>query len=286
MLRACIVQGTQQVWIAALWYWGFYLNNASDRTPPWWIVTILWPLAIVCVVFAACMFWGLPEYYLQVPPKVPNFYKTLFRRKLVVWFLFSEVLRDFWLSPLYGRNWGYLWAVPIPKYVIAIMVVVFFIVVWAIAIYILTQFAKIHTWLLAVFAVGLVAPRWAQMFWGTSSLGLYVPFGGKAGPYLGLSLWLWLGVLDSVQGVGLGIILLQTLSRLHVCATLAFTQILGTVVVVVARAVAPDNVGPGSVFPDPATWDPSQGLKGSPIASPLFWVCLYVHSTFLHLFKC
>jgi len=38
------------------------------------------------------------EYYRQTPPKVPNFLKTLFRRKLVLWFLASEILRDYWLS--------------------------------------------------------------------------------------------------------------------------------------------------------------------------------------------
>jgi hypothetical protein len=38
------------------------------------------------------------EYYRQTPPKVPHFLKTLFRRKLVLWFLASEVLRDYWLS--------------------------------------------------------------------------------------------------------------------------------------------------------------------------------------------
>ncbi len=39
-----------------------------------------------------------PEYYRQTPPKVPSFLKTLFRRKLVLWFLASEILRDYWLS--------------------------------------------------------------------------------------------------------------------------------------------------------------------------------------------
>ena len=38
------------------------------------------------------------EYYRQTPPKVPNFLKTLIRRKLVLWFLASEILRDYWLS--------------------------------------------------------------------------------------------------------------------------------------------------------------------------------------------
>lgn len=40
-------------------------------------------------------------------------------------------------------------------------------------------------------------------------MALYIPWGGAAGPYLGTSLWLWLGVLDAIQGVGLGMILLQ-----------------------------------------------------------------------------
>lgn len=47
------------------------------------------------------------------------------------------------------------------------------------------------------------------MLWGTSSLALYIPWAGRGGPYLGTTLWLWLGVLDAVQGVGLGMILLQ-----------------------------------------------------------------------------
>lgn len=102
----------------------------------------------------------------------------------------------------------------------------------------------------------------SQMLWGTSSLALYIPWAGGAGPYLGLSLWLWLGVLDAVQGVGLGMILLQTLSRLHVCATLAFSQIIGSVCVMIARATAPNAIGPGTVFPDAAKWDFSDGLKG------------------------
>src|SRR5882757_9802804 len=113
------------------------------------------------------------------------------------------------------------------------------------------------------------------MLWGTSSLALYIPWAGRAGPYLGLSLWLWLGVLNTIQGVGLGMILLQTLSRLHVCATLAFAQVIGSVCVMVARATAPNRIGPGTVFPDIATWDfQADGLKGSPMANAPFWIAL------------
>ena len=115
ILRACIVQGSQQIWVAALWYLGDKLNNAIPGTlTPWWIVCIVWPLAALSLFFVILVAWTsgvsyrlIPliilltsnaEYRRQTPPKVPNFYNTLFRRKLVLWFLFSLVLRDFWLS--------------------------------------------------------------------------------------------------------------------------------------------------------------------------------------------
>lgn len=275
ILRACVVQGSQQIWIAALWFWGSRLNSAQPgQVAPWWIVFVLWPLAIICFLFAYLMLYGLPDYYRQTPPKVPNFLRTLFRRKLVLWFLASEILRDYWLSGPYGRNWSFLWSVNIPKWQILLLVVVFFVGIWALILSILIHLAKTHTWMLPVFAVGLGAPRWCQILWGTSSLALYIPWAGGAGPYLGLSLWLWLGVLDAVQGVGLGMILLQTLSRLHVCATLAFSQVIGSICVMVARATAPNRIGPGSVFPNVGTWDFSSGLKGSPMASAPFWIAL------------
>ncbi|KAF7323001.1 Modular protein with glycoside hydrolase family 13 and glycosyltransferase family 5 domains [Mycena chlorophos] len=275
ILRACIVQGSQQVWVAALWFWGYTLDGVSDSyVPPWWICVIVWPISVVCFIFSYLLLYGLPEYYRQTPPKVPQFFATLFRRKLVLWFFASEILRDYWLSGPYGRNWTFLWSVNIPKYQIGLLVVAFFVLVWAGMLLVLTHFSKTHTWFLPVFAVGLGAPRWCQMLWGTSSLALYIPWAGTAGPYLGISLWLWLGVLDAIQGVGLGMILLQTLSRLHVCATLAFAQIIGAVCVMVARATAPNRLGPSTVFPDAAKWDFSQGLKGSPMAEPIFWLAL------------
>lgn len=115
-LRACVVQGSQQIWVAALWYWGYQLNGeAVGYIPPWWILLAVWPLSFLSFLFAYLMLYGLPgmseditldvsdlsifsEYYRQTPPKVPHFLRTLFRRKLVLWFLASEVLRDYWLS--------------------------------------------------------------------------------------------------------------------------------------------------------------------------------------------
>jgi alpha-1,3-glucan synthase len=129
------------------------------------------------------------------------------------------------------------------------------------------------------------------MLWATSSFALYIPWAHRAGPYLGVSLWLWLGVLDAIQGAGLGMILLQvsfrnylasvyniivsqTLSRLHVCATLAFSQILGSICVMVAHATAPNRINLESVFPDAGKWDFKDGFSRSPMASPIFWTVL------------
>ena len=42
----------------------------------------------------------------------------------------------------------------------------------------------------------------------------------------------------------------------------------------VARATAPNRIGPESVFPDAGQWDFQQGLSGSPMASAPFWIAL------------
>lgn len=59
-----------------------------------------------------------------------------------------------------------------------------------------------------------------------------------------------LGVLDTIQGVGVGMVLLLTLTRQHVAATLIGAQIIGSITTMVARATAPDRIGPGDVFPN------------------------------------
>jgi alpha-1,3-glucan synthase len=85
---------------------------------------------------------------------------------------------------------------------------------------------------------------------------------------LGRGLWLWLGVLDSVQGIGFGMVLLQTLTRFHITFTLVAAQVIGSIATILSRATAPDATGPGDVFPDfSVNW--KEGL-----ASADFWVCL------------
>jgi alpha-1,3-glucan synthase len=136
------------------------------------------------------------------------------------------------------------------------LVVLFFIIIWAGILKLFAILSKEHSWILPVFAIGLGAPRWCQMFWGISNIGVYLPWTGgpEASALIGRSLWLWLGVLDSIQGVGLGMILLQTLTRMHVAFTLIGAQVFGSLATIAARATAPNNIGPGDVFPDFTSW--------------------------------
>lgn len=134
-------------------------------------------------------------------------------------------------------------------------------------------------------------------------MGQYLPWtaGPVASALAGRSLWLWLGVLDAIQGVGkcrppspltytsllaypysscnsqltdlpivpgFGIILLQTLTRFHVLFTLIAAQILGSLTTIIARATAPDKIGPGTVFAEFCV-DPKEGLNHG-----WFWVAL------------
>ncbi|KUJ12806.1 alpha-1,3-glucan synthase Ags2 [Mollisia scopiformis] len=253
--RACIIQGTQQIYICALWFWGAHLNSASYSTDPLskTMAYILIPLSVVLSSIAFLLLYGLPSYYHQSPGKIPSLFPSLFRRKIVLWFFITVIIQNFFLSSLTGRNWSYLWSSKhVPSYAIALLALFFFILVWASFLYFFGLAAKTHTWILPIFAIGLGAPRWAQILWSCTSIGLYLPWAGSplASALLGRALWLWLGVLDALQGVGFGMILLQTLTRVHISATLIGAQVLGVSVTALAHAVGPQRGGVGSVFPD------------------------------------
>jgi len=163
------------------------------------------------------------------------------------------ILQNYWMSAPTGRSWAYLWSsTHAPAWAILILLLFFFILIWALFLWLFGHLSKSDSWVIPVFAIGLGAPRWCQMLWGISNIGLYVPWAGSpiVSTLLGRSLWLWLGVLDAVQGVGFGMILLQTLTRLHVTFTLVAAQVTGSLVTIVARATAPNKIGPGTVFPD------------------------------------
>jgi alpha-1,3-glucan synthase len=271
--RACVIQGTQQVYISALWFWGAKLadhgfqGTALSKT----MAYILIPLAAVLLLISFIVFYGLPSYYRQTPGKVPSLFPSLLRRKIVIWFFITVLIQNFFLASLAGRNWSYLWSSShVKPYQIVLLAAGFFIGVWALFLYCFGLLANKHTWILPIFAIGLGAPRWAQILWACTPIGFYLPWVGTpmASALLGRSLWLWLGVLDALQQVGFGMILLQTLTRIHICATLIGAQILGVAITALSHGVGPGSMGLGTVFPD-FSKDVTQA-----IGSVWFWVGL------------
>ncbi|KAJ5884926.1 hypothetical protein N7495_009436 [Penicillium taxi] len=273
--RACLIQGTQNIYVAALFFWGTEMSTGSRTGPfasPSVAAGITMPIAVLLFAIAGALFAGLPSYYRQTPGKIPAFYKSIFRRKIIIWFSVAVILQNYFLSMSYERNWQYLWGSKYaPPWMVILLALFFFIGVWYIILALLAWRSKTHSWILPIFAIGLGAPRWAQMLWGTSGIGLWVPWvvGGSRGSAIGgRILWLWLGVLDSIQGVGFGMMLLQTLTRIHIAVALCGAQLIGTATTLIARASAPNRDGPGDVFPDF-----SAGIIEG-ISKPWFWIAL------------
>ncbi|KAF2220931.1 hypothetical protein BDZ85DRAFT_297645 [Elsinoe ampelina] len=259
--RACMIQGTQQIWIVILWFWGRTLTDASTAGQPstslitygWPLSAIALPLAALLLAIGVVLFLGLPAYYRQQPGSIPSFYRSTLRRKIILWFFLLVVVQNYFLSTLYGRNWTFLWSSKhAPAWTIVLLVFAFFVVLWAAVLFFFAHLSATHSWFIPIFALALGSPRWAQMLWSTSGVAAYLPWAGGpiASALVARGLWLWLGLLDSIQGVGLGMILLQTLARTHVTFTLVAAQALGSVATILARATAPDKEGPGNVFPD------------------------------------
>ena len=97
-----------------------------------------------------------------------------------------------------------------PTWQTVLLVAAFFIGVWGLFLLVIGILSRKHSWILPVFAIGLGAPRWCQMLWGTTFIGHSLPWADigegitrvKTGLLVGKALWLWLGVLDAIQGVG------------------------------------------------------------------------------------
>lgn len=267
--RACVMTGLQQALIAFMWYWGAFLTQdgkfssvaqamGSTRV----LVGVGVPLAIIMWALGAVAYFGLPDCYRQPPGIVPSFYRSLLSRPLVLWFLAAVVLQCFWLSTNYTRNWMFLWSSEsAPKYAVAILVFFFFVCVWFGVMALLINFSKRHAWIVPIFAVSLGAPRWCQMLWALSGIGNNIPWAASPalGALLSRAIWLWLGVLDGIQGVGMGAMLLMSLTRVHTLFTLILAQITGAAVTILARAVAPHRTGPMPVFPNLAAAELSMG---------------------------
>ncbi|KAK3385701.1 hypothetical protein B0H63DRAFT_501483 [Podospora didyma] len=283
VIRACAVQGIQQIYISGLWYWGSLLAGYDNNGIPMARATntiisaVCLPVAGFLFLLSIITYFGLPEYYRQTPGSIPSFFKSIFRRKLILCFLVSVIVQNYWLSSVYGRSWRFLWTTShASAWQILILVVFFFGIVWVALFIQLAHFSREHSWLFPVLAIGLGAPRWAQIFWAVSGVGTSLPwaFGGSGGSVsiaggalVARALWLWLGVLDALQGTGVGMMLLMTTTRIHNNFALVAAQVLGSIATAVGRATAPDAVGPGPVFPNLAL-----SLDG--LGNAWFWVCL------------
>ncbi|KAH7329967.1 hypothetical protein BKA65DRAFT_527674 [Rhexocercosporidium sp. MPI-PUGE-AT-0058] len=255
--RACVMQGTQQIYICVTWAWGSFLTiSTSNSINPHVVTTsnmaltgIGFPIAFLFFGIAYVMWASLPPYYHQQPGRMPSFYFSLLRRRIVVWFFFIVIVQNYFLSTLTGRNWAYLWSSNHAR---------------------LLKALKSHSWILPLAAIGLGAPRWGQILWSCSNIDAWVPWAGSVvdSALVGRSLWLWLGVLDALQGVGFGMLLMQTLTRVHVAYTLIVAQVLGSIATILARATAPYKVGPSGMFPGF-----SRGAYPG-VGQPCFWVNL------------
>ncbi|KAM7214975.1 alpha-1,3-glucan synthase [Rhypophila decipiens] len=276
--RALSVSGVAQLYSLLLWYWGSLVSNQDTTSTIFLSGTNIPQAVVVCVPFAvffwvigAVLFVGLPDFYRQAPAQIPGFYISLYRRKIVPWFFVMVILQNYWLSAQYGRTWQFLFASQfIPGWGVFLLALGFLLGLWSIVLYGFSHFSDEHTWLLPIFAIGLCAPRWAQEFWATSGIGWYIPWAGSpvGSAILSRCLWLWLGLLDNIQGVGLGMMLLATLTRQHVMTVLIGAQVIGSAFTMLARATSPNALSPNTTFPDF-----TQGLYPG-IASEWFWVCL------------
>ncbi|KAJ5949119.1 hypothetical protein N7454_000703 [Penicillium verhagenii] len=276
MFRASLIQGISQLYTVALWFWSSRVTAVevegitTAALSTWRLTAVVMPISAVCFVIGVLLALGLPQYYRQAPGKILFFYKSLFRRRIVLWFFFMVVIQNWFLSAVFGRNWTFLWSSQHAKsWEVLILVLFFFIVVWVAALLIFRFLSKEHSWILPVFGLSLGAPRWAQTWWGASNIGYYLPWAGglTSGALISRCLWLWLGVLDEIQQVGLGMILLQTLTRVHVCFVLLAAQALGSIATICARAFAPNKIGPAGVSPD-------IGSSLDRVANAWFWVAL------------
>lgn len=91
--RATLIQGTQQLFISFLWYWGSWMASLNQTGSQQFSLAVTNPNALLGIGLGlACFLWllgtlvffGLPSYYRQAPGQVPTFYLSLFRRRIIL----------------------------------------------------------------------------------------------------------------------------------------------------------------------------------------------------------
>lgn len=230
------------------------------------------PLGFCFITVGTMLLRGLPSFYHRVPGSIPVFYKSLLKRPIVLWFFAATFAQSYFLGPVSARNWQYLWS---SKHVSSMSIFQLLFIsmgLWIAIIYRFANQSRQHVWILPIFSFGLIGPRWAQMLWGVSRIGLYLPWAGSPAlsAILGRFLWLWLGGLDMVQGVGTSVGLMQTMPRQFVMCASVIAQVIGSAAMMAARATGPNKIGPGSVFPDL-----SKGVLAA-LEQPWFVIVLFI----------
>lgn len=109
VFRACVIQGTQQAYISGLWWWGSTLAKSTSQgietsslvaTKPAVVTSVGVSIALFMWGIGVILFVGLPEYYRQTPGRVPSFFTSIIRRKIVLWFFMMVVGDPQWPSSL------------------------------------------------------------------------------------------------------------------------------------------------------------------------------------------
>lgn len=271
ILRACLVHGIQQIWSAILWSWGDLLSkkDLTQNVGPGIFAGGL-IASFICFGLSYVTFAGLPAFYRQAPSIIPAFYRSLGKRNIVIWFFISQILINYWLAVPYGQAWRFFWNTSnTPLWSIIILLLIFFIVVWAVLLSVIKILSLNNVWFPVIFGLGLICPRWCLEFWSSSGLGINLPWAGKASALLTKSVWLLLALWDGIQGVGVGVMLLQTLARDHVAFTLMLAQVISCITIMIAKPSLPVS---DRVFPNLGAWNPSEGP--GPCASPCFYIAL------------
>lgn len=275
--RITVVQGLAQAYSMGLWAWGSLVSSASAQNEPAPFVSGSPYLLILCLPFAGLLlavalvlYTGLPDFYRVPPGPISQLWKTLLRRRTAICYLFTVIIQNYFLNPLAGRSWDYLFSSKVVPVWTMVLLALASLASWGLILLIFAKCSKNHPWMFPIFAVGLGAPRWAQTWWGVSRHGLWMPWAGSAvsSVLLSRTLWLWLGILDGLQGAGIGMILLLTLTRVHVAAACVITQVLGSLAGIAARATSATGPRLEDVFPDI-----SEGLVIS-FTKAFFWVVL------------
>ena len=115
VFRACVVQGTQQIYVTALWYWGAYLTNFTTAggqisqliTSGPMVTAITTPVAVLLWAIGIVLLLGLPNFYRSSPGRMPSFYPSIYRRKIVLVSISSPNVSDsrsYWLIVVLHRR--------------------------------------------------------------------------------------------------------------------------------------------------------------------------------------